>query len=312
MSRWRALILLAVALIASLAGPAPASTGQEPPASTDGCVKWDIAGQCIKVVPIPVGVPQQPAPGAGEDGPRGPGAPLPDCRWRTIPTMPGIEAWIGPPPAEMQNPVLQGYQCDSNEGVPDAAIGLPVAFRWVEGGPAAPAPMTPAALAQVLYVRVRAQMQAPRVAADPPPASPAVVNVPVFVEVANWQPPIVDTECDPLSGLCVSMTATPSLAWEPGEQGASVLRCDPPGSRFDPVGGPAEVQAAEPGACAWTYKQRTGVEGRPDSWAGSVTVSWSVVWLATDGTNGFFPDLSFTAAAPRAVDEVQTVVADSE
>jgi hypothetical protein len=250
-------------------------------------------------------------PGDGE-APVGRPSQLPNCRWRTIPTVPGIEAWIGPPPAGMENPVLQGYQCDEQNGVPDSAIGLPVAFRWVDGGPAAPAAMTPEALAQILYVRVRAQMEAPRIASDPPAASPAVVKVPVFVEVANWQPPIVDTECDPVSGLCVTMTATPALSWQPGEPGAPVLQCEAPGSRFDPAGPTVEVQAARPGACAWTYLQRTATEGRPEAWSGEVTVDWSVAWSATDGTDGVFPGLSFTAGAPRVVDEVQTVVADSE
>jgi hypothetical protein len=215
-----------------------------------------------------------------------------------------------PPPAEVADPVLQALQCDEL-AVPESALGVPAAFRWTDGGPAAPPAMTPGALAQILYLRVRALMRAPTIVSDPPAVAPAVVKVPVFVEVGNWQPPIVDTECDPGSGLCVTMTATPALSWRPGEPGAPRLRCDPPGSRFDPQGPSVEAQAARPGACAWAYRQRTGAHGRPDAWAGEVTVDWSVAWSATNGTNGGFPDLEFTTAAPRTVDEVQTVVAGS-
>jgi hypothetical protein len=229
-----------------------------------------------------------------------------------VPVIPGIEGLIGAPPAAMEQPVLQAYQCDELS-LPESYLGLPIAFRWADAGAAdEPTPMTADALAQILYLRVEAQMAAPQVASDPPVTLPAVVKVPVFVQVTNWQEPVVDTECDPVSGLCVTMTATPELSWQPGEPGAAQMICDAPGSRFDPQGPSADVQAVLPGACAWTYSMRTGIEGRPDAWPGQVVVDWAVGWSATDGDEGVFPGLEFTTAAPRAVNEVQTVVADSE
>jgi hypothetical protein len=228
--------------------------------------------------------------------------------------VPGIEGLIGEPPAGLEEPVLQAYQCDKLS-LPETFIGLPIGFRWADGASAevpAPVAMTADALAQVLYLRVRAEMQAPQLASDPPVASPAIVEVPVFVQVTNWQPPIVDSECDPVGGLCVTMTATPELSWRPGEPSAPQMACEAPGSRFDPSGPPAEEQATRPGACAWTYSMRTGTEGRPEAWPGQVGIDWSVSWSATDGDEGVFPGLQFTAAAPRAVNEVQTVVADDE
>jgi len=307
--RQAALLVGAIVLVAPCLLLTSAARAQE---GGDGCVRWDIAGRCVKVVAVPVGTPQEPTTGDPDDGPGRNPTPLPNCRWRTIPTIPGIKALIGPPPEGMENPVLQGYQCDETDGVPDSAVGLPVAFRWADGATDAPAPMTAQALAGILYVRVQAEMTAPQVASDPPTGTPAVVDVPVFVEVTNWQVPIVDSECDPIGGLCVTMTATPSLSWTPGEPNAPTLSCSPPGSRFDPTGGSAEQQASRPGACAWAFGQRTGVEGRSAAWPGEVTVDWAVGWTATDGDEGTFPGLAFSTDVPQAVDEVQTVVADDE
>jgi hypothetical protein len=151
-------------------------------------------------------------------------------------------------------------------------------------------------------------MAAPVLASDPPESSPAIVQLPVFVRVTNWQGEIVDSQCE--AGICVTMTATPSLFFDPGEPGAPSIVCVPPGSQFDPAGASAAEQAAAPGACAWAYRMRTGAEGRLDRWPGKVAVTWAVGWTASDGSNGSFPELSFEADAPRLVNEVQTVIVD--
>jgi len=130
------------------------------------------------------------------------------------------------------------------------------------------------------------------------------VNTPVFVEVTNWQPQITDNEC--VLGVCVTMTATPSLTFDPGDGSGSVV-CDPPGSRYVPGGASLAEQAV--GACAHTYLQRTGVNGRPGAWPGSVTVTWDVNW-AGGGATGVFGPLVFTAPFDRPVEEVSAVVVD--
>ena len=57
-------------------------------------------------------------------------------------------------------------------------------------------------------------MVAPELASDPPVGVSSVVNTPVFVEVTNWQPQITDSEC--VLGVCVTMTATPTLTLRSG------------------------------------------------------------------------------------------------
>jgi hypothetical protein len=162
----------------------------------------------------------------------------------------------------------------------------------------------------IAYARVAALMEAPRLATNPPAGAPAIVDLPVFVAVENWQGELTDSQC--VLGVCVDITASPTLDFHPGESAAPVLHCDPPGTRFDAVRGDAVAQASAPGACAYPYRQRTGVGGRPGEWPGVVTVRWSVSWNSNVGASGSFPGLSFSTAAPRVVNEVQTVVVDGE
>jgi hypothetical protein len=77
---------------------------------------------------------------------------------------------------------------------------------------------------------------------------------------------------------------------------------------FDPAGAHPDVQAAAPEACAYPYRLRTGVGGRPDAWPGVVTVAWELVWSSTSGAGGSLPPVEKSASVPRVVDEVQTVV----
>ena len=77
----------------------------------------------------------------------------------------------------------------------------------------------------------------------------AIVGVPVFVDVTNWTGVVAESEC--AGGMCVTVTATPSLTFIPGETRSSSVGCAGSGSRYDPDGGSAEAQASEDGACAY-------------------------------------------------------------
>jgi hypothetical protein len=151
-------------------------------------------------------------------------------------------------------------------------------------------------------------LPAPTVAATPEPGVAAFVGYPSFVSVTNWTGVVRDRECDPTGALCVAVTAMPSLRWSTGEPDAPVVECAGPGTRFDPAGGHPDVQAAAAGACAYPYRLRTGVEGRPDAWPGVVSVVWGLAWSSTSGAAGSLPAVEKSAPVPRAVDEVQTVV----
>ena len=283
-------------------------------AQAQECARRGIWQQCIVELPVPVES-SQPSGGGhgggGSGGGSGGPAPRPVCPWVTVPAGPQTEANLrrlfpdAPPGA-----VLQVRDCaDANPNNPGGTqFGL--GARWLPpGSPTGLEPPSPTAVALTLYARVKALMQAPVLATSPPAGAPAVVELPVFVEVVNWQDQIVDNEC--VLAVCVQMTATPALDFSPGEPQAPVIRCTPPGTRFDAAVSDATVQASAPGACAYAYRQRTGVANRPTEWAGQVTVRWSVSWTSNVGASGSFPELEFIAPTPRVVNEVQTVVADS-
>jgi hypothetical protein len=182
-----------------------------------------------------------------------------------------------------------------------------IAVRWVSiggGAPSEPTAPDPRVVATLVFARVKAEMVAPTLGSDPPVGVAAVVNTPVFVEVTNWRPEIVDRDC--ILGVCVSMTASPSLVFDPGD-GSEAVSCEPPGSRYD-AALPLMEQAQ--GACAHVYRLRTGAEGRPSAWPGLVTVTWNVSWTSNVGASGVYAPLSFSTGLPRAVEEVSTVVVE--
>jgi hypothetical protein len=184
---------------------------------------------------------------------------------------------------------------------------------WVEPGQPPPGPaqtVSPTQLAQQVRVRLEGNLPKPTVSSSPAPGIAALIGFPSFVAVDNWQDRATDSQCDPIVGaLCVRVVATPRLEWTPGEPGAPTVACAGPGTRFDPGGAPPADQAAAPGACAYAYRARTGVAGRPDAWPGEVSVRWELQWTTNGtGSGGSLPDVVKTAAVPRSVDEVQTVV----
>lgn len=201
---------------------------------------------------------------------------------------------------------LAGNYFDERDG------GLPIRWFPPGGGEPAVVPSSVEVVAESLLVAAEARMEAPRLGTDPPVGVSSVVGVPVFVEVTNWQGEIVEgPEC--VSGVCVSLRATPTLRFDPGD-GSPVVTCAPPGSRYVP-GGPSLAEQAV-GACAHVYERRSGVEGRPGEWPGVVSVSWAVSWSSTvggvPGPSGSFEPLVLSAALPRAVEEVSTVVVDGD
>jgi hypothetical protein len=180
-------------------------------------------------------------------------------------------------------------------------------LRWVT--PAEPAPLpAPGELAETIYVRLEGNLPVPVVAADPAPGQAAIISVPTFVEVTNWTGTVTDRECDPTGVLCVAVNATPTLSFVPGEPASPVIECAGAGTRFIDGGASSEMQAAQPGACAYAYRYRTGVGSRPAAWPGEVTVTWSLTWTSTSGDSGVLPDVAKSTALERQVTEVQTVI----
>jgi hypothetical protein len=277
-------------------GPArPAQAG--PPCSFDYCVGDDLPG------PRP-GVPGVPTnPGTPGGGGGGGGAPASACRYVPFEQAVGVSNPRAPDPPS-PDAVLYIQECDGQ------LTGIAI---WVQPGEAPPGPaqtVSPAQLAEQVRVRLEGNLPAPSVSSSPAPGIAALIGFPSFVAVDNWQGRVTDSQCDPIVGLlCVTVVAVPHLAWTPGEPGAPTVACAGAGTRFEPGGAPPDDQAAAPGACAYAYRARTGVAGRPDLWPGEVSVRWELEWT-TNGGGGSGPlaDVVKTTAVPRAVDEVQTVV----
>ena len=173
------------------------------------------------------------------------------------------------------------------------------------------APPSPGEVADDLWSRVEATLPAPVVVVTPPRDRAALLDQPAFVAVSNWTV-IVETACDTVLGIvCVRLQATPRLAFDPGD-GADVVHCTGRGTEYDPSGADPADQAAAPGACVHHYGSRTGTDGRPVAWSGTVTVTWDVSWSSTaPDASGSFPDFSLSAPLDRPVDEVQGVVVSS-
>jgi hypothetical protein len=291
-------VVIALASVPVLSSPAAADPECAP--DSDYCAGDDLG--------TPGSPNEQPAePAEGQPIGAGPGGsdPGPVCTWEQS----GV---AGPAGQGDGGPflVVEGAPSPGAEFYAEVCDGVYTGrVRWVAPGdptPAAPLP-TPEQLASVVRVRLEGSLPAPTVASTPEQGSPALVGYPSFVSVTNWTGVVTDRECDPTGLLCVAVVATPSLRFLPGEPDAPVVECAGPGARFDPAGDPFE-QAAAGDACAHPYRLRTGVSGRPAEWPGEVTVAWALAWSSTSGARGSLEPVEKSAAVPRTVNEVQTVV----
>ena len=181
-------------------------------------------------------------------------------------------------------------------------------FGWSDpsGPPAAPPSATQIAVA--LWAQVQGLLVPPELGLEPAEASDSVIHVPTFVSITNPQPPtryVTD-----VAGLTVWIDVLPHPTLHPGEPGAPAVACDDDGTAYDP-GVPADEQAAVDGACVHVYERRTGVEGRPEAWAGNVTIDWDVTWdsnvAGEDGTLTAAPSVT---SFERVVHELNTGVVE--
>lgn len=281
---------LVAALVAAVLIGNAASAGATEPGQ---CVNYSPLGYCIDWdVPTPGGPPSGGGGGGSTDEVV--------CYWVTIPDDLAEDPTIWfdfnlTPPPEGVTVVWQSWECSDGSAT--------FAFRWI-------IPATPANLAAIARGQLLGTMPQPSVSSSPPVGTASIIEVPVFVEVTNWTGVVTDSEC--AGGLCVTVTATPALTFSPGETGSSPIACAGSGTRYDPDGGSAESQASADGACAYAYRYRTAVDGRPAVWPGSVSVTWTLAWTASTGASGALPAVTRSTLLPRAVREVQTVVVRGE
>jgi hypothetical protein len=292
---------LAGAAIALAAPPAAAEGPDDCSQSSPGFHK-----PCIEAPVVQPG--SEGRPGDTDREPQGPGNSRPaspyQCRWVNYRDQSAL-ASLHPdaPPGS----VLQEWICWNN----GRQVYGPYVTRAAppdQGMGPAPPP-SPAVVAETLMIRAEGLLRQPEVIANPAVGRASIVDVPTFVAVTNWQRTVHESDC--AVGVCVDLTATPTLTFDPGEPGSEVVECDPPGTRFE-RGGDATAQAEAAGACAHTYRRRTGVHGRPDAWPGVVTVTWEISWTSNVGPSGTFDPVELSADLPRSVDEVSALVVDSD
>src|SRR6266545_184910 len=205
-----ALAALAALVVAFVPAPAPAN-------AAGGCpVPLDRNGNCPieKGVPVPgTSLPRHPGTtGHGPDGTSPTGTdptpnyycvwfPYPDQgSWRNQPIMQGA-----PPDA-----VFGEYHCFLN-GLP---LYGPYVPRWIAPNQVlgqAPAPPTPAEVAQAGLVKVRDLLKKPDIVTDPPDPAASIVDIPTFVSVPNWQGRLQQSNCE--LNVCVQLTAEPKLTF---------------------------------------------------------------------------------------------------
>lgn len=300
-------LLAGVLAVGSSAGVAGAQTAECASKASDYCV--ETSGGSPGSPSEPTGTAQPTGTGQPTAQPAGSSSGGPVCEWRQRDVA-------GPAGGVDGGPflVVEGTMAPGSVFVAEVCDEVYTGrARWIPpddpaSGPAPAAPLpSPEELASVVRVRLEGNLPAPAVESTPAAGVAAYVGYPSFVSVTNWSGVVEDRECDPTGALCVTVTATPALRWSPGEPAAPVVECAGSGTRFDPTGDPG-TQAAVPGACAYPYRLRTAVDGRPAAWQGVVSVEWSLSWSSTSGASGSLAPVTKTAAVPRAVDEVQTVV----
>lgn len=229
----------------------------------------------------------------GSSGGNNPSAEGVVCYWVTINyiTDPTIYVDYGldiePPGSKI---IWQEKRCSDGSGF------FPI--RWVFA-------LTPGQTATDVRARLEGSLPQPTIAASPAIGTASIISVPVFVAVTNWTGIVTDAGC--AGAVCVTVTATPTLYFSPGEPAASSIACAGSGSRFD-AAKDLKLQAATSGACAYSYRQRTGVSGRPAAWPGVVSVSWVISWRANTGETGTLPSVTRSTALPRSVQEIQTII----
>lgn len=289
----RSRVLAALAIVVPLVFLRAPAAG----AAVTLCAEYDVQGFCLEWD-------QSEPEDADRDNSQRPGSSSPlnavVCYWRTLDEVPAsaIDSGFLPTAPTGVPLVWQERVCSDGSQGSDPLANV----RW-----AVAAVPDPVDLAGAARARIAGRLPSPNVDTSPPPGVAAIVDVPAFVSVSNWTGTVQESECG--AGLCVTVEASPELEFSPGEPGSSPITCRGSGTSHRP-GGDAADEASSPGACAHRYRLRTGTAGRPTSWSGVVTVTWTITWAASSGASDTLPSVVLTSPLPRAVSEVQAPIVD--
>ncbi len=186
----------------------------------------------------------------------------------------------GPTRAELEyGEIRQG--CDTGNGV----------FRFVPDADPEPDPVV------VAIERATRMVPLPEPGVNPPLDSGGIVNLGMWLAVANPQP--VDVTA---TGRGTSVTVVATLATTEFDMGdGTTVECEGGGVPIDPNS--PDWDSVEAGPCGHTYADRS----RGGPFEITITTTWVVTWAATDGRSGTAPDVVRTASFPYDVREIQTV-----
>lgn len=173
----------------------------------------------------------------------------------------------------------------------DDAAGNQVVARFFQYEPGVSV-IDPASLAE----RARSELA---ITYPEPRTSPAIdidqivgIETWLWIDPSAWQP-LTATAAIP--GLSVTATATPKqVTWDMGD--GTIVTCHGPGTPYDDARSPSS-QTTD---CGHVYQYA----GRYDATA---TMTWSVSWSASDGTNGNLADVTRTTRFPLTVIQRQAV-----
>jgi len=215
-------------------------------------------------------------------------------------------------------PVVCGYYSDDGTPIEDtesfglqpgdwvvlacSVDGEPIGARrrtqWFPGALPAAQPSA-GELAQVALNRLSVPL--PVISTWPGSDGSSLVNLPVWLQVANWSELSASASA---GGLTAVITAEPVRAdWDLDE---GVATCTSPGASYDESLAAAE-QSTE---CSYTFRHSSGTRA-DGTFDATGTMVWHLRWSATNGQGGDLGEISRTSAFTLRVEESQAVVASA-
>ena len=254
----------------------------------------------------------------GGHGPGPAAGPAPgSCRWENFPDQELMKATYYPDAGP--DDVVQYYVCNLGTAEnpvwaePGGNTTTRLAAPIQSIGPA-PAPMPPAALADMFLISIRGELEVPRLITSPAAGMAAIVDQPTFVAVDNWQGDFArGPACHASGNLRLPAFRAPCSPTTPAYR-VSIRSRVRAGDRSTSRAAPSQMSRRRAGARMRTQLGRVSRVVRTRTRA-KATVRWTVSWTdETPGSSltGTFPAFDIdSAVVDRPVDEVQGVVVDT-
>lgn len=198
--------------------------------------------------------------------------------------------------------------------------GLDIQVRFCDGVAqtsdadvrAVPTQITTATSISQARSRMLTRLPPPEPLVSPGLNARVLVNQPVFHSIRRTQWSSTVQETLSANTDTVDVRASPAsveLASLEGRAGERVVRCEGPGTPFDPtVAATVEAQAADPNACVLRYTRPTGSYGNRDQWYGYVLMNWDGEYRINGGPWTPLDGLFSVRFFGRRVRELGTII----